>query len=226
MKWLKLAALIVIILLLISQLNNPVIAHIADKNWLVDYIGQNGIKGDVILLVTSIFFLAISGPKQVIALVFGYLYHIYLGTLLTIAVCVVAASINYTVAHFLLANILFKRFPNRMRKFNAFASRAPFTKILLLRLFPIGNNVVTNVLSGSVRVPLVPFFCASILGYLPQTIIFVLAGAGIKSPDSNLIYVSVGLGVVSTILTSLIYRDHVKQQVESLNQESNLDEAS
>ncbi len=217
MKYFKLTATVAIVLLLVTQLDNPVITHLTDKNWLLDYIGQNGISGDMLIMLSAVIFLAIGGPKQLIALIFGYLYHLSTGSLLALGVCVVSAALNYMVAHFLLANILFRRFPKRMNKFNAFASRAPFFKILLLRLFPVGSNVVTNLLSGCVRVPLIPFFLASIIGYLPQIIIFALAGAGIQSPGNKLIYLSIVLAVMSTVLSGFIYRDHVKYRVEQLN---------
>ncbi|MFV0574857.1 MAG: TVP38/TMEM64 family protein [Vibrio sp.] len=219
MKWLKLIVLVGIGLLIVSQLENPVIAHLTDKNWLVDYIQQNGIHGDLIIILASMVFLALSGPKQVIALMFGYLYGIYMGSALAVGTCLLAASINYMMARFLLGGVLFRHFPKRMQKFTRFASRQPFLKILLLRLFPIGNNVVTNLLSGSVRVPVCAFFSASFLGYLPQTIIFALMGAGINSSSNSMIYLSIILAVVSTILTAMIYRDHIKSRVEDLNLE-------
>lgn len=220
MKWLKLILVVIIILILL--LDTPVIAHITDKNWLLDYINQNGVFGNLVIIFSSMIFIAIGGPKQVIALLLGYLYYIYLGVFFTLVVCVISAALNYTVACFLLTNTLFRRFPKRMQKFNAFASRSPFLKILLLRLFPVGNNVVTNVLSGCVRVPLVPFFTASLIGYLPQTIIFALAGAGIQSPSNEMLYLSIVLAVISTVLTGFIYRDHIKHRVEQLD----VDEAS
>lgn len=217
MKWLKLILLVAIALLIISQLNSPVMSHITDKNWLLGYIRQNGITGDLVILGVSIVFLALSGPKQMIALIFGYLYHVYAGTGLALVACMLAASLNYFSARFLFGGVLFRRFPKRMRKFHSFASRKPFFKILLLRLFPIGNNVVTNVLSGSVRVPVLAFFSASLLGYLPQTIIFALMGAGIHSSSHTMIYLSISFAIASTILTGVIYRDHIKSRVEELN---------
>ena len=222
MKWLKLILVIITVLLLILLLDTPVIAHITDKNWLLDYVNQNGIFGNLVIIFSSMIFIAIGGPKQVIALLLGYLYYIYLGVFFTLVVCVISAALNYTVAYFLLTNTLFRRFPKRMQKFNAFASRSPFLKILLLRLFPVGNNVVTNILSGCVRVPVVPFFTASLIGYLPQTIIFALAGAGIQSPSNEMLYLSIVLAVISTVLTGFIYRDHIKHRVEQLD----VDEAS
>ncbi|MDW2078478.1 DedA family protein, partial [Vibrio sp. 1863] len=80
-------------------------------------------------------------------------------------------------------------------------------------------NVVTNVLSGSVRVPFFAFISASLLGYLPQIIIFALMGAGIHSSSNTMIYLSIFFGIVSAVLTGFLYRDHIKSRVELLNME-------
>ncbi len=222
MKWIKLFVLIVVGVLIANQLDNPVLVHLTDKNWLVGYIQQNGMAGEMVIFIFSVAFLSFSGPKQAIALVFGYLFNINLGVVLTLFACIFSATLNYYFARFILANWLYRRFPKKMTKFNSFASRKPFYKILLLRLFPIGNNVVTNVLSGSVRVPFFAFLSASALGYLPQIIVFALMGAGIHSSSNSMIYLSIFFGVLSAVLTGFLYRDHIKSRVEQLNMEEEL----
>ncbi len=222
MKWIKLFLLIAVGILIADQVDNPVLVHLTDKNWLVGYVQQNGMTGEIVVFIFSVVFLSFSGPKQAIALVFGYLYNINIGVLLTLLSCIFGATLNYYCARFILANWLYRRFPKKMIKFNSFSSRKPFYKILLLRLFPIGNNVVTNVLSGSVRVPFFAFLSASILGYLPQIVIFALMGAGIQSSSDALIYLSILFGVLSAVLTGFLYRDHIKSRVELLNMEEEL----
>ncbi|CAM2826207.1 VTT domain-containing protein [Vibrio mytili] len=222
MKWIKLFLLISVGVVLAYQIDNPVLVHLTDKNWLVSYIQQKGMTGEIVIFIFSVIFLSFSGPKQAIALIFGYLYSIHFGVVLTLLACVFSATFNYYCAQFLLTNWLYQHFPNKMMKFNSFASRKPFYKILLLRLFPIGNNVVTNVLSGSVRVPFLAFLSASLLGYLPQVVIFALMGAGIQSSSNSMIYLSIFFGVVSAVLTTFLYRDHIKSRVELLNMEEEL----
>lgn len=222
MKWIKLLFLIVVGVLIANQLDNPVMVHLTDKNWLIGYIQENGTTGKMLIFLFSVIFLSFSGPKQAISLVFGYLFGINLGVTLTLFACIFSAALNYYCARFIFANWLYRRFPKKMIKFNSFASRKPFYKILLLRLFPIGNNVVTNVLSGSVRVPFFAFLTASILGYLPQIIIFALVGAGIQSSSNTMIYLSIFFGVMSAILTWFLYRNHIKSRIELLKMEEEL----
>ncbi len=67
------------------------------------------------------------------------------------------------------------RYAERLRK-NA------FTTVLIMRLIFLPYDLV-NYLSGFLRVPFRPFILASILGSLPGTLTFVLAGASLDIDD-------------------------------------------
>lgn len=67
------------------------------------------------------------------------------------------------------------RYAERLRK-NA------FTTVLIMRLIFLPYDLV-NYLSGFLRVPFQPFILASILGSLPGTLTFVLAGASLDIDD-------------------------------------------
>jgi uncharacterized membrane protein YdjX (TVP38/TMEM64 family) len=104
-----------------------------------------------------------------------------------------------------------------MKKFQRFSQQAPFLKILMLRLFPVGSNLLTNLLSGSIKVPFNAFIQASLLGYLPQTVIFLLLGHGISEANDSMIYASIIFSTISVVLTGVIYRDHIKQRMAPLS---------
>jgi uncharacterized membrane protein YdjX (TVP38/TMEM64 family) len=57
-----------------------------------------------------------------------------------------------------------------------------FTTVLVMRLVYLPYDLV-NYLSGFLRVPYRPFILASLLGSLPGTLTFVLAGASLDSDD-------------------------------------------
>ncbi len=217
MKWIALAVLCLFVVLMNSEVGDQVLPHLSDRNWLSDYLLVNGYLGHTYIAVAALFFIGVGGPKQVIALLFGYLYGPYLGVLSTLLTCVTAALANYMAARVIFARTLARVFPQRMSKFNQYAGRAPFMKILALRLLPVGNNLVTNLLSGSVGVPLAAFLFASVLGYLPQVFIFCMIGFGVNDVNHAVIYISLGVALCSCILTALIYRDHLKFNLTALN---------
>jgi uncharacterized membrane protein YdjX (TVP38/TMEM64 family) len=73
---------------------------------------------------------------------------------------------------------------------------------LALRLLPVGNNLALNLLAGMSGIPAVAFLVASLLGYVPQTVIFALLGKGVRvdglwqlALSAVLLAGSIGLGV-------------------------------
>lgn len=215
MKWLKRFMILLVVLYVASMVfDHSIIEHLADKRWLTNYIHQNGIAGSTVILLTSIIFLAISGSKQVIAFMFGLIYPLSMGVGMTIVACMLAALLNYIAAYFFMGEQLVKKYPQKMGQFKRFTHHKPFLKILLLRLFPIGSNVLTNILSGSIRMPLFPFLTASLIGYIPQIFIFVLVGAGVQSSSHAMTYLGGSLAVISFVLTAYIYRDHIQNRFE------------
>lgn len=60
--------------------------------------------------------------------------------------------------------------------------RNAFSTVLIMRLIYLPYDLV-NYLSGFLRVPYRPYILASILGSLPGTLTFVLAGASLNIDD-------------------------------------------
>ncbi len=77
---------------------------------------------------------------------------------------------------------------------------------MLIRLLPVGSNVITNLLAGVSSVPLLPFLAGSLIGYLPQTVIFVLLGSGVNVQPVWRTAASVALFVASGLLGVVLYR--------------------
>jgi uncharacterized membrane protein YdjX (TVP38/TMEM64 family) len=70
----------------------------------------------------------------------------------------------------------------------------------------VGSNVVTNLIAGVSRIPRPAFFLGSLVGYLPQTLIFALAGSGLTVGSRWQLGLSILLFVVSGLLGVRLYR--------------------
>jgi len=211
MKLLKIALLLALAVLAYSQSNSEIWQHIADKDWIASYVATHGIQGLVILFGCAVIFTAVGAPRQLIAFTFGFTFGSLNGLLLALLCTIVSAVLVYSLAQFTLQKTLIRHFGRRYQSFREFVSVNPFSKVLLARVFPVGSNVITNLLSGAVGVPFMSFISASALGYLPQTIIFSLAGSGVGSANEWQLIVSIFLGIFSLVLTSYLYRQYKKQ---------------
>ncbi|MBI3901443.1 MAG: VTT domain-containing protein [Nitrosomonadales bacterium] len=85
---------------------------------------------------------------------------------------------------------------------------------LLVRLFPVGNNLATNLAAGAIGVHASRFFAGSLLGYVPQTAIFALAGSGVGVDPALRIGLSVTLFVLSSVFGAWCYRRHRRARAE------------
>jgi uncharacterized membrane protein YdjX (TVP38/TMEM64 family) len=112
-----------------------------------------------------------------------------------------------------------KRFPGRLRKLDTFLHLHPFSMTVLIRLLPVGHNASTNLLAGVSSVPALPFFAGSALGYLPQNMVFALAGSGVNLDPSLRLTLAVLLFVISSLLGVWLYRRH-RRELAGMNDEN------
>lgn len=180
-----------------------------------NYLISHGISGTMALLLFGAVFTGCGGPRQLIAFTFGFAFGSVWGTALCVLSTLGGALCSYSVAHFTLKPTLTRKFGRRVEQFRQFVGSAPFSKILIIRLFPVGNNLITNLLSGIASVPLKAFIGASLIGYLPQTLIFALAGSGVGSANEWQLIISIALGIISMVLTGHLYQKYRKSHTRT-----------
>jgi uncharacterized membrane protein YdjX (TVP38/TMEM64 family) len=82
----------------------------------------------------------------------------------------------------------------------------------VLRLQPLGTNLLTNILIGFTATPLRIFIAASAVGYIPQMLVFSLLGSGIRVGSQTQLIVSAVLLLLSLMLGAFVYRRHKARQ--------------
>jgi uncharacterized membrane protein YdjX (TVP38/TMEM64 family) len=177
-----------------------------DKAWIdSDILGQ-GFSGELLFLGVSLLFTAIGLPRQVICFLGGYAFGFIEGTILALLATVLGCVIAFFYARMLGRDFVVSRFPGRVKNIDDFLRDNPLSMTLLIRLLPLGSNLVTNLAAGVSSVRPVPFFQGSAIGYLPQTLVFALVGSGISVDPELRIAISVILFIISGILGVSLYR--------------------
>ncbi len=175
-----------------------------DPRGTVAAAGQQGPLGFVLLGSLAC---AVGVPRQLVALAGGYAFGFWPGAALALVAEVLGCAADFWWARLLgrrlASGFLQKREGGRLHRFDRFLSERAFTATLTLRLLPVGNNVALNLLAGVTGVAALPFLAASLLGYVPQTAVFALAGGGASLSDGAqlglaacLLAASVALGVL------------------------------
>jgi uncharacterized membrane protein YdjX (TVP38/TMEM64 family) len=175
-------------------------------NWFDVNIRGKGFVGGLIYFGIATFFMAIGMPRQIICFFGGYCFGVPYGTGLTILSSGLSCLVVSICARFFGRRIVVQRYGKKIQKIDNLMSQNPFSIALAIRLFPVGNNFVANLISGVSGMPIFPFVAGSIVGYFPQTIVFVLYGSGVNLSSAPRLILSLFLFIISSTIGIFIYQ--------------------
>jgi uncharacterized membrane protein YdjX (TVP38/TMEM64 family) len=181
---------------------------VLSKDWIDNEVRGKGIGGEVLYLCVAGLATAVALPRHVVSFLGGYAFGVVLGTLLGVAGTVIGCVLTFFYARVIGRPLVSARLGARVQRIEDFLAAHPFWMTVLIRLLPVGNNFATNLAAGVSRVPAVPFFFGSLLGYVPQTLVFALAGSGVEVGGVWRIGIAVALFLVSGAIGAWLYRKY------------------
>lgn len=158
----------------------------------------------------------VGGPRQILAFVLGYVFGGWIGITLATVITGVGAALCFILARSLAADMLHRRFGLRLERLQGVLENHTMLKVLMIRLLPVGSNLITNVLAGATNIRLLPFLTGSLIGYIPQMAVFGLLGAGIGVSDHEQLILSIVLFVVASLIGLFLYRTRYNRSVGEL----------
>lgn len=189
------------------------------QHWVDSEIRGRGWMGMGLFLAAGMLATGLGFPRQVMAFLGGYAFGFLAGTALATLAALLGCIMGFLYARWLGRAFVQKRFPGRLRKLDDFLHLHPFSMTVLIRLLPVGHNASTNLLAGVSSVRALPFFAGSALGYLPQNMVFALAGSGVDLDPSLRLTLAALLFVISSLLGVWLYRRH-RQELAGVNDEN------
>lgn len=197
---------------LFSQLN---------ETWIDTQIRGQGLGGELLFLALGGLATAVGMPRQIVSFLGGYAFGFLFGTVLGAVATLLGCILSFNYSRLFGRKLVQHRFARRIRKVDNFLKRNPFSMTLLIRLLPVGNNLVVNLIAGVSSVAMLPYFAGSLLGFVPQTAIFALIGSGINVDPVFRIAVGAVLFIVSGLIGVWLYRKyrHGKTFDEALQRE-------
>ncbi|MDP2788229.1 MAG: VTT domain-containing protein [Pseudomonadota bacterium] len=193
--------------------------ELLSRHWIDNEVRGKGWLGDLLFLAVGALATALSFPRQAVAFLGGYAYGFVSGAALATLATLLGCILGFFYARWLGRGFVQKRFPDRIRKLDAFLHQHPFSMALVLRLLPVGHNASTNLLAGVSCVRAAPFFMGTALGYLPQNMVFALAGSGVNLDPELRLSLAVVLFVISSLLGIWLYRRH-RQELAGVEDEN------
>ncbi len=156
----------------------------------------------------AVLFTAAGLPRQLVAFVCGYVFGVWQGVTVSLIAALLGCMLAYYIAKLFLSPWLNRRYRKFIVVLENFVKHDVFMKVIVIRLQPFGTNLLTNVCAGVARVKPVSFFSASAVGYIPQMLVFALAGDGIRLGENSRLLISGALLLVSLVLAAWLWRRH------------------
>lgn len=176
-----------------------------DREWIDTFIVAHGGLGEVVFVAVGALFTAVGLPRQVVCFLGGYGFGLMAGTALALTATVGGCAIAFLFARLAARDLLQGRLSARVRKADAVFAERTFMVVLIIRLLPVGSNLITNLVAGVTSAALWPFLGASALGHLPQTVVFTLIGSGITVDPGTRITLGVVLFILSMLMGTYLY---------------------
>lgn len=176
-----------------------------NEAWIDARVRGHGLNGGLLFLLMGGLFTALGLPRQIIAFLGGYAFDVGLGTLLGALAALLGCVLSFAYARLFARSLLAERLGQRAQRFDRFIRHHPFAMTVLVRLLPVGNNLLTNLAAGVSSIAPRPFLAGTLLGYLPQTLVFALVGSGAHIAPALKLGLAVGLFVVSGALGAYLY---------------------
>ncbi len=177
-----------------------------NEAWIDARVRGHGVNGALLFLLMGAVFTAIGLPRQIIAFLGGYAFNLWLGTLLGALAALLGCMLSFAYARFFGKGLLRARLGERAGRFDRFIHDHPFAMTVLIRLLPLGSNLLTNLAAGISSIRSRHFFAGTLLGYLPQTLVFALVGSGVHIAPVFKIALAIGLFLISGALGAYLYR--------------------
>ena len=189
-------------------IDSGVFGDVLSPAWIDTDVRGKGVGGEILFLCVAGVATAVALPRHVVSFLGGYAFGLLLGVLLALIGTVVGCIVTFFYARVIGRPLVSARLGARVQRVEDFLAAHPFWMTVLIRLLPVGNNFATNLAAGVSRVPAIPFFLGSALGYVPQTLVFALAGSGVEVGAVWRIGIAVALFLLSGVIGAWLYRKY------------------
>lgn len=147
-------------------------------------------------------------PRQIAALVAGMNLGALTGMLVATLATTLGCLITFSISRYLFSEKITRKYPDQLAKLSAFLDEQTFFKALIIRILPLGSNFLTNIIAGVSKVSMPAYVSGSFVGFIPQMIIFSLAGSGIRLGAKYELVASIILFIIALLLSAYLVKKH------------------
>lgn len=221
-----LVSIIILCMLLWYLLPASLFSGISIQQWTINIVNtvqfHEGGPHNIINTLLLFGFLALATscalPRQIAALVAGINLGALMGAVVATLAVTLGCWVTFTVSRYLFSERVRAKHPDQINSLSAFINEKTFLKVIVIRLLPIGSNFLTNIVAGVSKVSMKTYVSASFVGFIPQMVIFSLAGSGIRLGAKNEIIASAVLFGIALLLTAYLVKVHKQKKPPTIDE--------
>ena len=159
----------------------------------------------VVFLVGGAFLITIGAPRSVVSILGGLVFGLFWGIILALTAALLGSTVVFLLTKFLGRPLFKQKVGKYLKAIENHSKTDGFLLVFILRQLPL-TSLLINVLIGLTSISMSIFLLGSIVGLLPETIIFVLFGSSLQ--ESFILRVSIAstLWIVFILLVRLMFR--------------------
>jgi uncharacterized membrane protein YdjX (TVP38/TMEM64 family) len=151
-----------------------------NRDFFFELKNSNLLMLSLIFLVCTIFWVLMAGFGSPVALLGGFIFGKWLGTLIIILGLSIGATCLYIFGNYFLKEIIKEKFLTKFQKLDKKFKESEFTYLLVYRFIGGIPFAISNVLPCIFNVKLINFFLATLIGILPQIFLMASIGSGLE----------------------------------------------
>ena len=134
----------------------------------------------VIFIFLTIIWVLMAGFGSPVALLAGFIFGKWLGTIILVLGLSVGATILYIFGNYFLKEIIKEKFLNRFKNLEIKFKKSEFIFLLIYRCVGGIPFAIANVLPCLFNVKISNFFWSTLIGIIPSTFLIVSIGSGLE----------------------------------------------
>ena len=204
-KAIFLAALLIGVLALVRF--SPLGEHfkVANIEVLQQKLSGFGTLAPLVFLIGGALVITIGVPRAVVSILGGLAFGLFWGILLALAAALLGSTIVFLLTKWLGRPLFKQKVGAYLKAIEDHTQTDGFLMVIILRQLPL-TSLVINVLIGLTSISMGIFVLGSIVGLLPETIIFALFGSSLHESFIMRVSIASTLWILLIVLGRLFYR--------------------
>lgn len=168
----------------------------------------------VILLMFALKTLSVFFYSGVIFAASGVLFGLYGGVAVNIAGAAVMVAEGYFMGRCLVglsAEGVMDKYP-KLRAFASLREKGTFRYVFLIRMMKVINFDIGSMFLGSIKCSFLPYLAASILGMLPEILLYALAGSGLSTMNGRSVGAAAAIYIILTVSSAILLKRISKEE--------------